>query len=194
MRHLVHTQSAMRDFLAWWQLTSHALNYNLPNNQITLRVQWAWQHNLMHTTGKDLLNLKMIYYLSKIYQKSDINVENNHASIDLENFSNLRQNFTNFWYMIDLFLPKFGKCKCSCATLSKRRLQLGLECCCITQYHFSLLRQGFAVCLWFHCVQNLFFRLFPIISISQKIFSIFFLTLEKIGIDEKVICYHNISN
>ena len=39
-----------------------------------------------------------------------------------------------------------------------------------------------------------FFRLFPIISISQKIFSIFFLTLEKIGIDEKVICYHNISN
>ena len=41
---------------------------------------------------------------------------------------------------------------------------------------------------------NLFFRLFPIISISQKIFSIFFLTLEKIGIDEKVICYHNISN
>ena len=38
------------------------------------------------------------------------------------------------------------------------------------------------------------FRLFPIISISQKIFSIFFLTLEKIGIDEKVICYHNISN
>ena len=39
-----------------------------------------------------------------------------------------------------------------------------------------------------------FFRLFPIISISQKIFSFFFLTLEKIGIDEKVICYHNISN
>ena len=38
------------------------------------------------------------------------------------------------------------------------------------------------------------FRLFPIISISQKNFSIFFLTLEKIGIDEKVICYHNISN
>ena len=33
-----------------------------------------------------------------------------------------------------------------------------------------------------------FFRLFPIISISQKIFSIFFLTLEKIGLDEKVIC------
>ena len=41
---------------------------------------------------------------------------------------------------------------------------------------------------------NEFFRLFPIISISQKFFSIFFLTLEKIGIDEKVICYHNISN
>ena len=115
---------------------------------------------LMHTTGKYLLNHKMIYYLSKIYQKSDINVENNHASIDLENFSNLRQNFANFWYMIDLFLPKFGKCKCSCATLSKRRLQLGLECCCITQYHFSLLRQGFAVCLWFHYVQNLFCLLF----------------------------------
>ena len=38
------------------------------------------------------------------------------------------------------------------------------------------------------------FCLFPIISISQKIFSFFFLTLEKIGIDEKVICYHNISN
>ena len=37
-------------------------------------------------------------------------------------------------------------------------------------------------------------RLFPIISISQNFFSIFFLTLEKIGIDEKVICYHNISN
>ena len=37
-------------------------------------------------------------------------------------------------------------------------------------------------------------RLFPIISISQKFFSIFFLILEKIGIDEKVICYHNISN
>ena len=31
------------------------------------------------------------------------------------------------------------------------------------------------------------FRLFPIISISQKIFSIFFLTLEKIGIDENGI-------
>ena len=43
-------------------------------------------------------------------------------------------------------------------------------------------------------VRKIFFRLFPIISISQKIFSIFFLTLEKIGIDEKVICYHNISN
>ena len=42
--------------------------------------------------------------------------------------------------------------------------------------------------------KNAFFRLFPIISISQKFFSIFFLTLEKIGIDEKVICYHNISN
>ena len=41
---------------------------------------------------------------------------------------------------------------------------------------------------------NMLFRLFPIISISQKFFSIFFLTLEKIGIDEKVICYHNISN
>ena len=38
------------------------------------------------------------------------------------------------------------------------------------------------------------FRLFPIISMSQKFFSFFFLTLEKIGIDEKVICYHNISN
>ena len=38
------------------------------------------------------------------------------------------------------------------------------------------------------------FRLFPIISISQKFFSIFFHTLEKIGIDKKVICYHNISN
>ena len=35
------------------------------------------------------------------------------------------------------------------------------------------------------------FRLFPIISISQRFF---FLTLEKIGIDKKVICYHNISN
>ena len=43
-------------------------------------------------------------------------------------------------------------------------------------------------------VRHDIFRLFPIISISQKFFSIFFLTLEKIGIDEKVICYHNISN
>ena len=42
--------------------------------------------------------------------------------------------------------------------------------------------------------KNKLFRLFPILSISQKFFSIFFLTLEKIGIDEKVICYHNISN
>ena len=41
---------------------------------------------------------------------------------------------------------------------------------------------------------NYLFRLFPIISVSQKFFSFFFLTLEKIGIDEKVICYHNISN
>ena len=43
-------------------------------------------------------------------------------------------------------------------------------------------------------VSNYIFRLFPIISISQRFFSIFFLTLEKIGIDEKVMCYHNISN
>ena len=43
-------------------------------------------------------------------------------------------------------------------------------------------------------VRNTFFRLFPIISLSQKFLIIFFLTLEKIGIDEKVICYHNISN
>ena len=42
--------------------------------------------------------------------------------------------------------------------------------------------------------QKSIFRLFPIISISQNFFSFFFLTLEKIGIDEKVICYHNISN
>ena len=41
---------------------------------------------------------------------------------------------------------------------------------------------------------NGFFRLFPIISISQIFLIILFLTLEKIGIDEKVICYHNISN
>ena len=49
----------------------------------------------------------------------------------------------------------------------------------------------------FLCVKVIIFiifHLFPIISISQKFFSIFFLTLEKIGIDEKVICYHNISN
>ena len=44
------------------------------------------------------------------------------------------------------------------------------------------------------CNILIIFRLFPIISISQNFFSIFFLTLEKIGIDEKVICYHNISN
>ena len=31
-----------------------------------------------------------------------------------------------------------------------------------------------------------FFRLFPIISIPQKIFSIFFLTLEKIGINSQM--------
>ena len=31
------------------------------------------------------------------------------------------------------------------------------------------------------------FRLFPIISIPQNFFSFFFLTLEKIGIEEKVI-------
>ena len=43
-------------------------------------------------------------------------------------------------------------------------------------------------------IEKLIFRLFPIISKSQKFFSIFFFTLEKIGIDEKVICYHNISN
>ena len=43
-------------------------------------------------------------------------------------------------------------------------------------------------------VINRIFRLFPIISISQKFFSFFFLILEKIGIDEKVICYRNISN
>ena len=42
--------------------------------------------------------------------------------------------------------------------------------------------------------ESIKYRLFPIISISQKSFSIFFLTLEKIGIDEKVICYHNIFN
>ena len=39
--------------------------------------------------------------------------------------------------------------------------------------------------------------LFPSISYYfhiPKIFLIFFLTLEKIGIDEKVICYHNISS
>ena len=41
---------------------------------------------------------------------------------------------------------------------------------------------------------TIIFRLFPIISISQKFFSFFFLRLEKIGTDEKVICYHNISN
>ena len=37
-------------------------------------------------------------------------------------------------------------------------------------------------------IEKKLFRLFPIISISQKFFSIFFLTLEKIGLDEKVIC------
>ena len=51
-----------------------------------------------------------------------------------------------------------------------------------------------------HCIdfnesaRKSIFRLFPIISISQNFFLIFFLTLEKIGIDKKVICYHNISN
>ena len=37
-----------------------------------------------------------------------------------------------------------------------------------------------------------FFRLFPIISTSQILSKLS--NLEKIGIDEKVICYHNISN
>ena len=41
---------------------------------------------------------------------------------------------------------------------------------------------------------KIIFCLFPIISISQKFLLIFFLTLEKIGIDKKVICCHNISN
>ena len=39
--------------------------------------------------------------------------------------------------------------------------------------------------------------LFPYISYYfhiPKIFDYFFSSLEKIGIDEKVICYHNISN
>ena len=43
-------------------------------------------------------------------------------------------------------------------------------------------------------ITKILFRLFPIISISQKFFYFFFLALGKIGIDEKVICYHNISN
>ena len=41
---------------------------------------------------------------------------------------------------------------------------------------------------------KLIFRLFPIISISQKFCSIFFLGLEKIKKKKKVICYHNCSN
>ena len=55
-------------------------------------------------------------------------------------------------------------------------------------------QEPFPVKLLGKCFLNSIFRLFPIISISQKFFTIFFLTLEKIGIDEKVICYHNISN
>ena len=55
-----------------------------------------------------------------------------------------------------------------------------------------LIELGMKPCM--HLVEISIFRLFPIISISQNFFSFFFLTLEKIGIDEKVICYHNISN
>ena len=50
-------------------------------------------------------------------------------------------------------------------------------------------KQAFLFWYWQQQKNPIFFRLFPIISISH-----FFLTLEKIGIDEKVICYHNISN
>ena len=42
--------------------------------------------------------------------------------------------------------------------------------------------------LKFQNINTNVFRLFPIISISQIFFLIFFLTLGKIGIDEKVIC------
>ena len=66
-----------------------------------------------------------------------------------------------------------------------RKLFLSGSCCHLTSF-FSGFPAGET---WI-----ILFRLFPIISISQKIFSFFFLTLEKIGIDEKVICYHNISN
>ena len=51
-----------------------------------------------------------------------------------------------------------------------------------------------SLCFFKGPTRKTFFRLFPIISISQNFLIIFFLTLEKIGIDEKVICYHNISN
>ena len=45
----------------------------------------------------------------------------------------------------------------------------------------------FAVFKGNQLLKNNIFRLFPIISISQKFFSFFFLTLEKIEIDENGI-------
>ena len=72
--------------------------------------------------------------------------------------------------------------KGSTITKSETYSQIIILQLCFTQY------SNFFIILF------VFFRLFPIISISQNFFSIFFLTLEKIGIDEKVICYHNIPN
>ena len=63
----------------------------------------------------------------------------------------------------------------------------------------KLVLKEFYLCYIFKdfCEKTSFFRLFPIISISQ-IFLIIWIFIvqigEKIGIDEKVICYHNISN
>ena len=60
----------------------------------------------------------------------------------------------------------------------------------------TFLNSWFAIFIFLLLLQaeEAIFRLFPIISISQNFFLFFFLTLEKIGIDQKVICYHNISN
>ena len=81
-------------------------------------------------------------------------------------------------------------------TIKNAILRLFLQYCKITAINYIIMQflADYAMTTAWHLSSTYFFRLFPIISISQKIFSIFFLTLEKIGIDKKVICYHNISN
>ena len=65
----------------------------------------------------------------------------------------------------------------------------------LLSYLGGFINQSIQFCLVNFAVEK--YMYFPPISyynsISQKNLSIFFLTLEKIGIDKKVICYHNIS-